>query len=62
VPHLAGGVGVFAENGEAFVDVGEVGVGVGLVGVAQDGGGLAGQRGGEDAVAEVGLGCAAGPK
>ena len=31
-----GGVGVFAEDGEAFADVGDVGVGVGLVGVAED--------------------------
>ena len=60
VPDLAGGVGVFAEDGEAFADVGDVGVGVGLVGVAEHGGGLAGQGGGEDAVAEVGLGAAAG--
>jgi hypothetical protein len=60
VPHLAGGVGVFAEGGEAFTDVGDVGVGVGLVGVAEHGGGLAGQGGREDPVAEVGLGAAAG--
>ena len=60
VPHLARGVGVFAEDGEAFADVGDVGVGVRLVGVAEHGGGLAGQGGGEDAVAEVGLGAAAG--
>ena len=60
VPHLAGGVGVFAEDGEAFADVGDVGVGVRLVGVAEHGGGLAGQGGGEDPVAEVGLGAAAG--
>ena len=60
VPHLAGGVGVLAEDGEAFADVGDVGVGVRLVGVTEDGGGLAGQRGGEHAVAEVGLGAAAG--
>ena len=33
---------------------------MGLVGVAQDGGRLAGQRGREDAVAQVGLGAAAG--
>ena len=60
VPHLAGRVGVFAEDGETFADVGDVGVGVRLVGVAEHGGGLAGQGGGEDAVAEVGLGAAAG--
>ncbi len=57
-----GGVGVFAEDGEAFADVGDVGVGVRLVGVAQDAGGLAGEGGGEDPVAEVGLGAAARPE
>src|SRR4029453_13720884 len=40
VPRLAGGVGVFAEDGEAFADVGNVGIGVRLVGVAERGGGL----------------------
>src|SRR6266511_5350706 len=59
VPDLARGVGVLAQDRQAFADVGDVGVGVGLVGVAQDGGGLAGQRGREDAVAQVGLGAAA---
>ena len=60
VPDLAGRVGMLAEDGEAFADVGDVGVGVRLVGVAEDGGGLSGQGGGEDPVAEVGLGAAAG--
>ena len=60
MPHLAGGVGMFAEDGEAFADVGDVGVGVGLVGVAEDGGGLSGQGGREQSVAEVGLGAASG--
>ena len=55
-----GASGCFAENGEAFADVGDVGVGVRLVGVAEDGGGLSGQGGGEQPVAEVGLGAAAG--
>ena len=60
-PRLAaGGVGVFAEDGEAFADVGNVGIGVGLVGVAEHGGGLVGDSGRKDAVAEVGLGAAAG--
>ena len=59
MPHLARRVGMFAENGEAFADVGDVGVGVRLVGVAEDGGGLSGQGGGEQPVAEVGLGAAA---
>ena len=59
MPHLAGRVGMLAEDGEAFADVGDVGVGVGLVGVAEDGGGLSGQGGGEEPVAEVGLGAAA---
>jgi hypothetical protein len=59
VPHLAGGVAVFAEDGEAFADVGNVGIGVRLVGVAEDGGGPAGDSGRKDAVAEVGLGAAA---
>ena len=35
VPHLAGRVGMFAEDGEAFADVGDVGVSVWLVGVAE---------------------------
>jgi hypothetical protein len=55
-----GGVGVFAEDGEAFADVGNVGIGVRLVGVAEHGGGLVGDSGRKDAVAEVGLGAAAG--
>jgi hypothetical protein len=58
VPDLAGGVGVFAQHGQAFADVGDVGVG--LVGVADDGGGLAGQGGWDDAVAQHRLGAAAG--
>src|SRR3954469_7851495 len=62
VPHLAGGVGVFAEDGEAFADVGDVGVGVRLVGVAEHGGGLARQGGREDPVTEVGLCAAAWPE
>src|SRR4029079_8127528 len=60
VPHLSGRVGVFAEDGEAFADVGDVGVGVRLVGGAEHGGGSAREGGGEDTVAEVGLGAAAG--
>src|SRR6185312_4729537 len=60
VPDLARGLGVFAEGGEAFADVGQVGVGVGLVGVAQDSGGLAGQGGRDDPVAQHRLGAAAG--
>jgi hypothetical protein len=51
---------VFAQDGQALADVGDVGIGVGLVGVAHDGGGPALERGREDAVAEVGLGAAAG--
>jgi hypothetical protein len=39
---------------------GDVGVGVGLVKVAHDRRGLAGKGGWDDAVAEVGLGAAAG--
>ena len=58
MPHLTGRIRMLAENGEAFADVGDVGVGVGLVGVAEDGGGLPGQGGGEQSVAEVGLGAA----
>ena len=50
---------MLAENGEAFADVGDVGVAVGLVGVAEHGGGLPGQGGGEEPVAEVGLRAAA---
>ena len=60
MPDLAGGVGVFAEHGQAFADVGDVGVGVGLVGVAQDRRGLAGQGGRDDPVAQHRLGAAAG--
>src|SRR5687767_8015161 len=60
MPHLSGRVGMLTEHGEAFADVGDVGVGVRLVGVAEDGSGLSGQGGGEEAVAEVGLGAAAG--
>src|SRR4029077_6541565 len=60
VPDLARGLGVFAEGGEALADVGQVGVGVGLVGVAQDSGGLAGQGGRDDPVAQHRLGAAAG--
>ena len=62
VPHLPRGVGVLAQDGQAFADVGDVGVGVRLVGVTQHGGGASGQGGGEEPVAEVGLGTAAGPK
>ena len=62
VPHLARGVGVLAQDGQALADVGDVGVGVRLVGVAEHGGGLAGQGGGEEPVAQVGLGAAAGPE
>jgi len=62
VPDLTGGVGVLAQDSQAFADVGEVGVGVGLVRIAQDAGGLAGQRGRDDPVAEDGLGAAAGPE
>jgi hypothetical protein len=51
---------MFAEHGEAFSDIGDVGVGMRLVGVAEHGGGLAAEGGREDAVAEVGLGAAAG--
>lgn len=50
---------MLAEDGQSFADVGDVGVGVRLVGVAEHAGGRAGQRGGEDAVAQVGLGAAA---
>ena len=60
VPHLAGGVGMFTEDGEALTDVGDVAVGVGLVEVAEHAGGLAGQGGGEHAVTQVRLGAAAG--
>jgi hypothetical protein len=62
VPDLAGGVGVLAKDGQAFADVGGVGVGVGLVRVADDSGGLAGEGRRNDAVAQDGLGAAAGPK
>jgi len=50
VPHLAGSVGMFTEDGEAFTDVRDVAVGVGLVKVAEDAGGLVGQGGGEHPV------------
>ena len=59
-PNLAGGGGVFTEDGEAFADAGTVGVGVRLLGVSDHGGGLAGEGGGENAVAGIGLGAAAG--
>jgi hypothetical protein len=59
VPHLPWGVGVFAEDGEAFADVGDVGVAVRVVGVAEHGGGGPGDCGREETVAEVGLGAAA---
>lgn len=62
VPDAARGVGVAAEEGECFADVGDEGVRVGLVGVAEDGGGPAGEEGGEDQVAEVGLAPPRGPK
>ena len=62
MPDLTGGVGVLAQDSQAFADVGEVGVGVGLVRIAQDAGGLAGQGGRDDPVAEDGPGAAAGPK
>ena len=60
VPHLAGSVGMFTEDGETLTDVGDVAVGVRLVEVAEDAGGLAGQRGGEHAVTQVRLGAATG--
>jgi hypothetical protein len=53
---VPGGVRVLAEDSEPFTDVGNVGVGVRLVGITQDGGGGAGERGGEEPVAQVGLG------
>lgn len=60
MPHRTGSFRVFAEDGEAFADVGDVGVGVRLIGIAEHGRGLTGQGGGEDPVAEVGLGATAG--
>src|SRR4028118_1608974 len=39
VPHLTGGVGVLAEDGEALADVGDAGAGVGLIRGRQQGGG-----------------------
>jgi hypothetical protein len=51
---------MFAEDGQAFADVGEVGVGVELVRVAQDRGRLVVEGGGDDPVAQHGLGAAAG--
>jgi hypothetical protein len=47
------------EDGEPFADVWDVGVGVRLVGVAEHGRRRPGECGGEEPVAEVGLGAAA---
>src|SRR4051794_5777050 len=51
---------MFSQDGEALADVGDVAVGVRLVEVTKNAGGLAGQRSGEHAVAQIGLGAATG--